>query len=61
MKFQTWAYWAISVTFLASILQVGAFLAVHAPYWGLADLLAQGAIWAFVLWFALALRRSAFA
>jgi hypothetical protein len=61
MKFQTWALWAVAVAFLASLLQVGAFVYVHAPFWGPADILAQGAIWLFVGWFALALRPTAFA
>jgi hypothetical protein len=56
MQFQAWACWAIAVVLVSGVLQLAAFFVVSAPVWGTADLLAQGAIWTAVLWFAIGMR-----
>jgi hypothetical protein len=61
MNLQVWAFWAVGVVLLSSVLQVTAFLLVRSPVWGSADLLAQAAVWTAVLLFAIAARPSVLA
>lgn len=58
VKLQAWTVWATAVVFVSGVLQIAAFLFIRTPVWGSADMLAQGAIWAAVLVFAIAVRPS---